>query len=41
MATQKTLLADIKENDITFTEPTLYSYLDKLKRLFIIEETPA
>jgi len=23
MATQKTLLADIKENDITFTEPTL------------------
>lgn len=36
-----TLLEDIKANDISLTEATLYAYLNALQRLFIIEETPA
>ena len=36
-----TLLEDVKTNDISLTEATLYSYLNALQRLFIIEETPA
>lgn len=36
-----TILNDLKENDISISEPTLYTYLDKLQRMFIIEETPA
>lgn len=35
------LLEDMKTNDISLTEATLYAYLNALQRLFIIEETPA
>lgn len=31
----------MKSNDISLTESTFYSYLNVLKRLFIIEKTPA
>lgn len=36
-----TILADMKENDIGISEVTLYSYLSKLQKMFIIEETSA
>lgn len=35
------LLEDMKANDISLTEVTFYTYLNALRRLFIIEETPA
>ena len=41
MATNTTILADIKANDIEMTEPTLYSYLNALKLLFVIDDVPA
>ncbi|HBZ42038.1 MAG TPA: AAA family ATPase [Erysipelotrichaceae bacterium] len=36
-----TILADMRENDIGISEVTLYSYLSKLQKMFIIEETSA
>lgn len=41
MATLTTLLEDVKANDITFSENTLYSYVNALRRLFLIEDIPA
>jgi predicted AAA+ superfamily ATPase len=35
------LLEDMRSNDISLTEVTFYSYLNALRRLFIIEETHA
>ena len=35
------LLEDMKSNDINLTESTFYAYLNALRRLFVIEETPA
>lgn len=36
-----TILEDIKNNDIGISEPTLYSYINRLQRMFIIDETRA
>lgn len=36
-----TILEDMKANDIGITAPTLYSYMEKMQRLFVIEETQA
>lgn len=35
------LLDDMRSNDISLTEVTFYAYINALRRLFIIEETPA
>lgn len=35
------LLEDMKSNDVALTEPTFYNYYNALRRLFVIEETPA
>ena len=36
-----TILNDIKSNNEDISEPTFYSYMDALKRLFVIDEIPA
>jgi len=41
LASNKVILEDIKSKDIDISEATLYSYLNILERLFIIEETCA
>jgi predicted AAA+ superfamily ATPase len=41
LATLKTILDDVKSNDTTFSEPTMYSYLNALRRIFLIEDIPA
>lgn len=41
MAAATTILADIQANDVAFSEPTLYSYLNALRRIFLIEDIPA
>lgn len=41
LAKNTTLLEDIKSKDIEISEATLYSYLNLLEALFVIEETPA
>lgn len=41
LATNKTILNDIEANDMQISEPTLYSYLNALNRLFVIEDIPA
>ena len=41
LTSNKVILDDIKSKDIDISEATLYSYLNILERLFIIEETSA
>ncbi|MBN1622812.1 MAG: ATP-binding protein [Clostridia bacterium] len=41
LATNRTILNDIAANDMQISEPTLYSYLNALNRLFVIEDIPA
>lgn len=41
LATNKTILEDIKANDNEMTEPTMYTYLSALKRLYVIDDIPA
>jgi predicted AAA+ superfamily ATPase len=41
LATLSTILNDVKSNDTTFSEPTMYSYLNALRRIFLIEDIPA
>ncbi len=41
MASLATILADIKAKDEVFSEPTLYNYLNALRRIFLIEDIPA
>ncbi len=41
LAANTTILADVKANDEEMTEPTLYSYLAALKRLYVIDDVPA
>jgi len=36
-----TILEDMRANDIGITAPTLYSYMEKMQKLFVIEETQA
>ena len=41
LATNKTILDDVSSNYIDISEPTLYSYLNALERLYVIEDVPA
>ena len=41
MATLSTIAEDVRFNDTTFSDPTLYSYLNALRRIFLIEDIPA
>ncbi len=41
MATQTTILADIKTNDVSFSDTTMYNYINALRRIFLIEDIPA
>jgi len=36
-----TILADVQANDTMLSEPTLYSYVNALRRIFLIEDIPA
>jgi predicted AAA+ superfamily ATPase len=41
MAALTTMLADIQANDVTFSDNTMYSYINALRRIFLIEDIPA
>lgn len=41
MASGQTIMADMESNDIGVSEKTLSSYLNALRRIFVIEDTPA
>jgi predicted AAA+ superfamily ATPase len=41
LATDKTLLEDVSSNYTDVSEPTLFSYLNALERLYVIEDVPA
>jgi predicted AAA+ superfamily ATPase len=41
MASQETLLKDIEATDISISPKTLSSYLNALRRIFVIEDSPA
>lgn len=41
IATQETILNDIKSNDCTASDKTVVSYLNALRRIFVIEDIPA
>jgi predicted AAA+ superfamily ATPase len=41
LATNKTILDDVRANDVGIAESTLYSYLNALSRLFIIDDVKA
>jgi len=41
LAKNDTILEDMMPNDLGITAPTMYAYHNALRRLFIIEETPA
>ena len=41
LTTAKTILEDVRANDVTINERTLDSYLNALRRLFVVEDMPA
>jgi predicted AAA+ superfamily ATPase len=41
LATDKTILEDVSSNYRDISEPTLFSYLNALERLYVIEDVPA
>ena len=41
LTTANTILADVRANDITINERTLESYLNAMRRLFVVEDVPA
>ncbi|MDO9153320.1 MAG: DUF4143 domain-containing protein [Paludibacter sp.] len=41
LTTASTILEDVRANDITINERTLESYLNAMRRLFIVEDVPA
>ena len=41
LTTANTLLEDVRANDITINERTLESYLNAMRRLFVVEDVPA
>jgi len=41
LATDKTIIADVSANHADISEPTFYSYLNALERLYVIEDIPA
>jgi len=41
LATAKTIIADVAANEISMTEKTYTSYMNALKRIFVVENSPA
>ncbi|MEN6588929.1 MAG: DUF4143 domain-containing protein [Proteiniphilum sp.] len=41
LTTAKTILEDVRANDVTINERTLDSYLNALRRIFVVEDVPA
>ena len=41
LTTSETILQDLKTNDPTFSEKTLSSYLNALRKIFLVEDVPA
>ena len=41
LAAAKTIIDDVVANDITMTEKTYSSYMNALKRIFVVENSPA
>lgn len=41
MTALTTVMNDVKANDISFSDTTMYSYVNALRRIFIIEDIPA
>lgn len=41
MAPLTTVLADVRSNDTGFSDTTMYSYVNALRRIFVIEDIPA
>jgi hypothetical protein len=41
LATDKTIFEDVSSNHMDISEPTLFSYLNALERLYVIEDIPA
>ena len=41
LATSETILQDLRVNDPTFSEKTLSSYLNALRKIFLVEDVPA
>ena len=41
LASDKTILKDVSSNYMDISEPTLFSYLNALERLYVIEDIPA
>ncbi len=41
LAAHTTILADVQANDTTFSDTTMYSYVNALRRIFLIEDIPA
>ena len=41
LAADKTILEDVASNYMDMSEPTLYSYLNALERLYVIDDVPA
>lgn len=41
LTTAKTILEDVRANDLTINERTLDSYLNALRRIFVVEDVPA
>lgn len=41
LATQETLIADIRTNDCTASDKTVATYLNALQRIFVVEDVPA
>ena len=41
LATAKTLIDDVVANDVSMTEKTYTSYMNALKRIFVVENSPA
>ena len=41
LTTSETILQDLKTNDSTFSEKTLSSYLNALRKIFLVEDVPA
>jgi predicted AAA+ superfamily ATPase len=41
LTTARTILEDVRANDLTINERTLESYLNAMRRLFVVEDVPA
>ncbi len=41
MAAQTTILSDVRANDVSFSDTTMYNYINALRRMYLIEDIPA